>query len=468
MASQFSRRGFVAAGTAAGLGLTLAQVSSAVEKAAATAAGPRAAGAELPAASAKTSQLALLGGKPVRTRPFPKWPQMDQLEDKALLEVLRSGRWFRGDGQCVNRFEEAYARLTGSKRCVAVANGTGALVASLGALEIGPGDEVIVPPYTFVATVNAVLLHYALPIFVDSDPDTFQIDARKIEAAVTERTAAIVPVHLGGSAADMDTVLAVAKRHKLAVIEDACQAHLAEWRGRKVGTLGNTGCFSFQVTKNLCSGEGGAILTQDDELLQKCYAFHGNLRTRSIPGFNFQFAGGRAMNLRMTEFQGALLLAQMTRLEEQTRTRRENARCLTGLLGEIPGIRPARMYEGCTANAYHLYMFRYDPQAFAGVPRAKFLEALRAEGVPGSGGYSPLNKEAFLKNVIRSRPYRKLYSPSEIEHWEERTRCPANERLCGEAVWLTQPMLLGPRSDMEQIAEAVRKIQANAAALARA
>jgi dTDP-4-amino-4,6-dideoxygalactose transaminase len=459
MHEALNRRRFVTATAAAGFGLALGGTAAAAAEQPAPAAASTAGAAEKPA---------LLGGKPVRTRPFPAWPRMDSREDKALLDVLHSGKWFRGEGQCVNRFEAAYAQLTGAKHCLATANGTSALFASLGALGIGPGDEVLLTPYTFVATLNVVLLHYALPIFVDIDPETFQIDARKIEAAITARTAAILPVHIGGSVADMDTILAVAAEHKLPVVEDACQAHLAEWRGRKAGTLGTTGCFSFQITKNLCAGEGGAILTDDEALAGKCYAFHNNCRPRAKAGYNFGYVGGRGANLRMTEFQGALLLAQMTRLEEQSNTRRQNAEYLTGMLREIPGITPARTYAGCTRNAYHLFMLRYDARQFAGLPRAKFIAALNAEGIPCFAGYAPLNQEAFLKGTIQSRAYQKIYSKAEIDRWEERTQCPLNERLCQEGVWMAQAMFLGPRSDMDEIAAAVRKIQGHAAALAKA
>ncbi|NLH14982.1 MAG: aminotransferase class I/II-fold pyridoxal phosphate-dependent enzyme, partial [Phycisphaerae bacterium] len=184
---------------------------------------------------------ALLGGKPIRTAGFPSWPVIGQTEDKAWMEVLHSGKWFRGYGQEVNRFEEAYAKLNGAKHCVATANGTSSLWAVLEGLGVGPGDEVILPPYTFIATLNVVLLQYALPIFVDSDPDSFQIDARKIEAAITERTRAIMPVHIGGSPADLDAILAIGAKHKIPVIEDACQAHLGQWRGRNLGSLGTAG-----------------------------------------------------------------------------------------------------------------------------------------------------------------------------------------------------------------------------------
>jgi dTDP-4-amino-4,6-dideoxygalactose transaminase len=417
---------------------------------------------------AASDKPALLGGKPVRTQPFPSWPVIDERDDKALLDVLHSGKWFRGYGRTVERFEEAYAKLTGAKYCVATANGTSALFASLGGLGVGPGDEVILPPYTFVATLNVILLQYALPIFVDTDPETFQIDARKVEAAITDRTTAIIPVHIGGAAADLDTVLAAAKERNVPVVEDACQAHLGEWRGKKLGTWGATGCFSFQASKNLNSGEGGAILTNDGELAEKCYAFHNNCRPRNTASYNFSYLGSRGANLRLTEFQGGLLLAQMTRLEEQSRVREENAQYLTSMLREIPGTVPAKMYEGCTRNAYHLYMFRYQAEQFGNLPRARFLQALSAEGIPCSPGYSPLNKEAFVKATLKTRAYQRIYPPEVLASWEARTACPANDKLCEEGVWFTQTMFLGPRSDMDHIVAAIRKIREHAAELAKA
>jgi perosamine synthetase len=413
---------------------------------------------------AAQSAPALLGGTPIRRTPFPSWPVADAREEQALVELIRSGKWFRGER--VAAFEAAYASLTGAKHCLATANGTSALITSLSALGIGPGDEVIVPPYTFVATVNAVLLKHALPVFVDSDIETFQIDARKIEQAITDKTRAIVPVHLGGSAVDLDTILEISRRRGIAVVEDACQAHLAEWRGRKVGTYGRTGCFSFQASKNLNSGEGGAILTDDEALVEACYRFHNNSRGRRNTGDDFSYRNTGA-NLRMTEFQAAILTAQMTRLEAQARTRDANAAYLTSVLKQIPGIAPARMYDGCTRNAYHLYMFRYDPAHFSGLPRAAFLKALAAEGVPAARGYSPLNKEPFLADAFSTRGFQAIYSKAQLDAWRGRNQCPQNDKLCSEAVWLVQTMLLGSRKDMDDIAEAIKKIQTHAGQLVK-
>ncbi len=327
----------------------------------------------------------------------------------------------------------------------------------------------ILPPYTFVATLNVVFLQYALPVFVDSDPETFQMDARKLEAAVTDRTAAIMPVHLGGNACDLDAILEVGRRRKVPVLEDACQAHLGEWRGRKLGTLGAAGCFSFQASKNLNSGEGGAILTSDDDLAGRCWAFHDNSRARRGAGYGTPPLGGRGANLRLTEFQAGLLLAQMTRVEEQSRVREENARYLTQQLREIPGILPARMHEGCTRNAYHLYMFRYQKEA---------LRRPAARPVPrGARGPRVFPARRGTRRSTRSRSSRRHWPRAATgrssrrrssRRWEEQNRCPANDQLCEEGVWFTQTMLLGPRRDMDDIVSAIRRIHASAADLARA
>ena len=234
---------------------------------------------------------------------------------------------------------------------------------------------------------------------------------------------------------------------------------------KKVGTVGELGCFSFQASKNLNSGEGGAIVTNSDALFAQCKSFQNNGRAEANAGFSYMRNGA---NLRITEFQGALLSTQLTRLEEQSCRREQNATYLTRQLQEIPGIAPAKTYDGCTRNAYHLYMFRYDPDRFAGVPRARFLEAMHAEGIPCSGGYQPLYKEPFLATAMASRAFQAIYASKRRSEYFERIQCPANDRLCETAVWLTQTTLLGSRSDMDQIAEAMRKIQKYAARLLKA
>lgn len=421
------------------------------------------------AAKAEDARPAILGGEPVRSKKsgWTHWPIIGENDFAMVNQVLKSGLWNRLSGPVTPRFESTWAERLGAKHCLASANGTSALIISLASLDIGPGDEVIVPPYTFAATVNAVLLHHALPVFSETDPETLQMDVASAGKLVTEHTAVLMPVHLGGSVADMDAVLALAKEKKLRVIEDACQSPLAQWRGKHVSTLGDMGCFSFQASKNLNSGEGGAVLTNDTDLYEEARSFHNNGRAR--PGSGVSGYGRNGANLRLTEFQSAILLAQLDRLEKQSQTRESNAAYLTEQLKTIPGIVPAKMYEGCTRNAYHLYMFRYDAEAFDGLPRAQFLKALAAEGIPGSTGYTPLNKEHFLEVVRTNKGFVRIYGEKHLKDWYEKNADrPVNDRVCDETVWFTQTMLLGPRSDMDQIAEAIRKIRANAGALKKA
>lgn len=410
---------------------------------------------------------AILGGPRAHSGAFPSWPVENTLEENGLTEVLRSKKWGRLDGTRMAKFETEYSKLFGVKHSLGVSSGTSALTTILGALDVGPGDEVILPVYTFVATYNVVVLNYALPILVDTDIETFQIDAAKAKAAITEQTRVIMPVHIGGSPADLDAFVAMGKQRNIPVVEDACQAHLAEWKGVKVGNYGLAGAFSFQSSKNLNCAEGGAVTTNSDDFITNCYTFHNQGQGGRSTSFSTG-VGTRGTNLRLTEFQGSLLLSQMTRVVEQSNRRWENAQYLSRLLKEIPGITPAKLYPGTTRSAYHLYMFRYDKNHFAGLSREKFLKALSAEGVPNSAGYGQMNKSDYVKALATNKHYLKIYGEKEMERWLERNQCPQNDRLTSEqSVWLFQNMLLGTKSDMEQIAEAMRKIQKYAAEIAK-
>lgn len=410
---------------------------------------------------------ALLGGPKAHPDGFPGWPVFDQKEEAALKEVLTSKSWGRLNGEAVATFEDEYRKVFGSKYCLGVSSGTSALSTILGAMDIGPGDEVIIPVYTFVATYNVVVLNYALPIFVDTDIETFQIDAEKIEPSITPNTKAIMPAHIGGSPVNMDKVMEVAERSNVPVIEDACQAHLAGWKGKPVGNQGLAGAFSFQSSKNLNCGEGGAIISNDEGFAQTCYRFHNQGQGGNTTSYQAG-SGTRASNMRLTEFQGSLLLAQMSRLEAQSKRRSDNAAYLTLMLNEIPGIHPAKLYEGTTNSAFHLYMFRFEKSHFAGLHRDKFLKALQAEGIPCSSGYGTMNRDKYVTGLVDNRHYLKIYGKKFMNEWLERNQCPQNDELAGEqAVWLTQNMLLGTETDMDQIVEAIRKIQSYAGELVR-
>ncbi len=413
---------------------------------------------------------AILGGTAMSQGEYSSWPILQGDEEKLLLEVLRSGQWFRGDTKLhmVDKFENEYAAMNKAKYCIATNSGTSALVASMAALDIGPGDEVVTSPYTFIATINSILSHYALPVPVDVDLESFQLDAKAAEAACTDNTRCLMPVHIGGAPADMDAFLEIGDRRKIRVIEDACQAHLGRWKGRNLGTLGDTGCFSFQVTKNLSCGDGGAVLTNDEFLAEKIFQCHNNCRQRKVTSLDFSYQSVRAVNQRMTEFQGAVLLGQIQGIEAYAETRQENGMYLNRLLSEIPGVIPAKLYPGTTRNAWHLYMFRIDKDKF-GLSRDQFVNAIQAEGIPCSEGYGPMNWIDFVRKTYATESAQRVYSKKTLDDWAERIGdLPQFKRLCSEAVWFTQNMLLGPKTNMDIIADAIRRIQKNAAAIAKA
>ena len=411
-------------------------------------------------AGKKAGKLAVHGGKPVRAKKWPAWPQWDKSAEEHVISILRSGNWYRGQGNTVTQFEKAYAELLGAKRCVCTVNGTNALLTALHVLDVGVGDEVIVSPYTFIATYNVVIGSCALPVFADTDPETFQINPDKIEERITERTKAILPVHILGLPANMDKIMAIAKKHNLVVIEDACQAWMAEWRGKKIGTIGNLGCFSFQNSKHLPIGEGGAVIGNDEELMDRVMSFHNCGR----PYGSVKRTSGYPIigtNRRMTEYQAAVGLSQIKRLERDTQRRNENAEYLTSRIKDIPGIVPHKLYDGVTRCAYHLYPFRYKKEHFNNAPRSKFLAALSAEGVPCSGGYGPQYRDGLMEDFLNSKNFTRGFPKERLDKYRRELDYPDNDRLCEEAVWLTQNMLLGSKSDTGDIADAIQKIYEN-------
>lgn len=402
------------------------------------------------------SKLAIDGGEKVRTKSFPGWPVWDETEENALKSVLESGQWGINNSM-VGKFEEKFAAYIGVEHGICVTNGTSSLEISLLAADVGRGDEVIVPPYTFMATASSVLMANAIPIFADIDPETYNLDPDAMEAAITDRTKAVIPVHIGGCPADMDRIMEIAKKYDLVVIEDAAQAHSAEWCGKKVGSIGDMGSFSFQSSKNLCAGEGGIITTNNQDFGDKCWSYHNCGRVKSGGWYDHRVLGS---NFRMTGWQAAILLAQMERLDEQTEIRNRNGVYLSEKLAEIEGIRPNKRDERVTKHAYHLYVFGYEADKFGGKPRSSFLQALSAEGIPCSSGYNPLYKHELFKASIQRNPEVHGCDPDKADY--SKIHLPVTERICDEeAVWFTQNMLLGPQEDMDDIVEAIEKVKEN-------
>jgi dTDP-4-amino-4,6-dideoxygalactose transaminase len=407
------------------------------------------------------SALALLGGKRAKNKPFPLWPHYDDQERRALMEVLESRVWWRTPGTKTLEFEKAFAAYHGARHGIAVTNGTAALEVTLAALGVGHGDEVIVPNFTFIATASAVLFVNALPVLVDVDRQSYCLDPALAEAAITPRTKAIVAVHMGGHPADLDRLQEIAKRHGIVLIEDAAHAHGSEWRGRKIGTFGTAATFSFQASKLMTAGEGGAILSNDDSFERQARSVHDCGR---LPGEWFYSHFNYGSNYRLSEWQGAVLGVQLSRLEEQTLHRHRNGRLLDRLLAEIPGITPQQYDPRCTRNGQYAYIFHMDSKHFAGISTGNFIAALNAEGIPTQASYPPLH----AMDYFRSGTYRKRLSGEQTtqRHAFLEQEFPNTLRGAWETVWLPQFALLGDEEDMQEIAGAIGKIQRNAAEIA--
>ncbi|HEY9077950.1 MAG TPA: DegT/DnrJ/EryC1/StrS family aminotransferase [Anaerolineaceae bacterium] len=393
-------------------------------------------------------KLAIDGGTPVRTEPFHPWPIYGAREEELLLEVLHSGNWGELSGSKVHQFETAFASFQQAHYGVCVPNGTLALELSLRALEIGPGDEVITTPYTFVATSTAILIVGARPVYVDIDPLTYNIDPARIEAAITSRTKAILPVHLAGRPAPMSEIMAIARKHNLFVLEDACQAWGAEWENRRVGAIGDLGTFSFQSSKNINSGEGGIVVTNNESLYEKCWSLHNVGRTRSGAWYYHENLGE---NLRMSEFQAAILIAQLERYPQHIPIREANARYLAEALSQVDGLLPLPNDPRVTQNARHLFIIRYQPECFGGKTLSQFLMAMEAEGIqPCSAGYVPLHQSPAVHRTMIRLFGEELATPPSL---------PVVEQIASQTLWLPQNFLLGTRADMDSIVDAACKIQ---------
>lgn len=391
-----------------------------------------------------TSTLAIHGGQPVRTAPIGRWPEFGQEEEDLLLQALRSGHWGSIDGTFVKQLEAEFAQLQGARHGVSIVNGTMALSVALKALGVGPGDEVIVPPYTFIATASAALMIGAIPVFVDVDPESLLMDPSLIDDAVTSRTKVIIPVHHAGCPVDMDGVMAAARRHGLRVIEDAAQATGSAWRGRPVGAIGDVGTFSFQSSKPVNAGEGGMMVTDDDELDELLWSYRNVGRRRGGEWYEHVRLG---WNLRMTEFQAAVLLAQMRRMPDQRARRAEAAAYLTERMRQIPGVAPVKIPDGVTAHSWYTYHWRWLGAKAGGLPKMEFARAMRAEGIPLLHGYVPINRNEAVRAEIKRLG------------GSEPAPCPAAEHAdAEESLAFSIPILLGTREDLDDVLRAVDKV----------
>jgi dTDP-4-amino-4,6-dideoxygalactose transaminase len=405
-------------------------------------------------------KLAINGGTPVRTEGWPQRPLFDEQELSALEEVLRSRRWtsapyiFGGDMSLskVHQLEERYAAFHDCRYAVATGSGTDALQIAYAAAGLGPGDEIIMPPNTFIATATPALQLGAVPVFADVDPETLCIAPEAVEEAITERTRVIVPLHLGGYPADMDRINAIAAKHNLKVVADACHAHGTEWRGKKVAAYADLSAFSFQQDKQITAGEGGIVTTNDQGLYEQCYILHNDGRGLGPEGSMFVAQG---WNFRMSEFQAGVLLVQLGRLDELLQRKNNNARRLAQGLAEVGGLTWPREDERITCQSYVYPRLRYYPEAFGGLPAQDFARALSAEGIPCGAGAG----WTLYKHPLFSEARFRFQSSRRLDY--KQMNCPNAEGAAGHWLGIPQEVMLGSERDMDAFAEAVAKIKAN-------
>lgn len=378
---------------------------------------------------------------------FPRWPILDEEERREILEVVNSGKWWRMFGSKVKQFERLFSKLHQTSHALAVTNGTHAIELALLALGVREGDEVIVPAFTFISTAQPVMRLGAVPVPVDVDAKTFCIDPSKIREAVTDRTVGIIPVHMGGHMCDMDRLTEIAEEFGLFIIEDACHAHGAEWKGKRAGSFGDASVFSFQQLKLMTAGEGGALLTNSKELYEKAFLYHNVGRPIGDKTYQHLVEGS---NYRISEFQAAILIPQAKRLEAQNQLRERNARRLDEALTAIEGIVPQGRREECTIHSHYMYMFYYDAAKFGGISREKFVELLNKEGIPAYVAYTQIHETQMFKKFLKGLGGYQF--PNQLH-------CPVSKKISQEVVWIHHRVLLGDEDTALIIADAIRRIQ---------
>lgn len=405
---------------------------------------------------------AILGGHPIRdTEPaYQKWPLPNDCIRNALIGVLESGNWGTL-GPKSREFSARYADFCQAKYCLPVINGTVSLELILRALNIGRGDEVIVPPYTFTASVSAIVMVGAYPVFADIDPDTYTLDPEAAEAKITPRTKAILAVHLGGRPYDADALMELCERKGLYLIEDAAHAHGSSFMGRRAGSLGHASSFSFQASKNLSCGEGGAITTSNEELYKTLWSLHHNSRPFDHYHYDHPLL---ATDARMAEWQAAVLLCNLERLEKDNLRRMENAAYLDARLARMPGLCPLKKDERITENSYHLYVFKYINEEAHVLPRKLFIQALARENVclPASGYKDPIYHMEYIQGPSFEKMTGRKFDL-------DLSTLPHNELAAGsQGCWLYHSSLLGEKADMDRILEAMERILKHSDAIRKA
>lgn len=406
-------------------------------------------------------KLAILGGTPVHKGVLGHaWPFVDEKVVESVVKTTRSGVWSRIQSKngTVPTFEGEFSRLIGSEYCVATGSGTQALSTCVEALNIGPGDEVITSPYTDFGTISAILTSRALPVMVDLDPDTFQLDPDKIEKHINSNTRAIMPVHIMGVPANMERIMEIAQKHKLKVIEDACQAPFSRYQGKAVGLIGHLGCFSFQASKAIACGEGGAVVGNDQSLMDECFTVQN--RGANKQGVNTRIGP----KYRMNEFEGAVLMGQLSGARARFEVRNENANYLRAQLKDFKGLVPQKHYPGTESGSYYHFGLTYNKEHFNNASRAQFLKAAASEGMPfGSYIKNGLHREPWVDTILNKREYKTMYTEKRLQQFRAALNLPNCDRITDETLvsFWGSGILLGSREEMDKIVQAIHKIHEN-------
>ena len=391
---------------------------------------------------------------------YPKWPIYNDKEIKALTEVIKSGEWWCGapgahQGNNVWAFQDEFAQLQGSEYCVAVCNGTVAIEAALMALDVGLGDEVIVSDYTFVASASAVIATNAVPIFCDINPNTLVMDVHKVEELITERTKAIIPVHLGGNPVNMGHLMDVASNYDLKVVEDCAHAHGSDFKGKKVGNWGDAGTFSFQASKVLTSGEGGAIICNSKELADNIYSYIDCGRKKNQYSYK-HFSYGT--NYRMTEYQAAVLRAQLKKFPDQHKLRNENAQYFMKKLNEINGIKTMKPTSGTTSLGWYVFPIVFELEEFGGITKSEFYKKLNRNGIPTDDCYPPLHS----LDCFKSTNLKKGIDYSQANWGGEKSNnrnFPIVSDIYSRSIEFPQEMLLANKEKLNNVVDFIRSLK---------
>lgn len=400
-------------------------------------------------------RLAIDGGKPIRDRPFPPVKKVGDEELEELRKVIESGNLFRGAR--VREFEEKFAQLYGVKRAVSSTSGTAAIHVAMAMVNLNPGDEVITGPITDIGTVIPILAQNAIPVFADIQPDTFNLDPRDVERKITPKTKAIIAVHLFGNPSDMDELLQVARKHKIVLVEDCAQAHLASYKGKPVGTIGDIGCFSFQQSKHMITGDGGMTITDNDEYGDRGTIFVDKGWERWVSGPRHYAMFG--MNYRMTELQAAVGIAQLRKVKWVTETRNRLGEMLSEMISDVRGVKPQRVLEGCRCVYWYYGMVVEEEAPFTA---SQFAKALSAEGIPAGAHY--IGKPIFLcHEAVRNKriygdsdcPFNCGYTSAKIEYVEG--LCPVAESVLDRLITIPLNEFMS-EEDIKDMARAIRKV----------